>query len=172
MTNGENTAFKSNREFLATRGHAGYNGYRSDAEIFTHTLHYTVDRLGLGIEAFKHVITPLDEADIQQHEDAKFLTYLRHACRHLVIDGPNCVVGCLPDNTLFMAQDQKKLRPGIVGGIPGKFCFASDVCGLEAVMPERDRRRDYQPSHMDTVVVGPERRALTIFGQEQPLLSN
>lgn len=172
MTNGENTAFMSNREFLTTRGFAGYDGYRSDAEIFTHTLHYTVSRLGLGIEAYKHVITPLAEANLRLHADARFLTYLRYACRHLVIDGPNCVVGCLPDNTLFMAQDRKKLRPGIVGGVPGKYGFASQVCGLDAVMPERNCRRDYQPRHLETVVVGPDRHALTIIGQQQPLLSN
>ena len=37
----------------------------------------------------------------------------------MIIDGPNCIIGSLPDNTLFMAQDRKKLRPGIIGQIAG-----------------------------------------------------
>jgi hypothetical protein len=40
-----------------------------------------------------------------------FLKHLKQSCRRLIIDGPNCVIGCLPDHTLFMVQDRKKLRP-------------------------------------------------------------
>lgn len=172
MTNGENTAFGPNREFLASRGFAGYNGYQSDSEIFTHSLHYTMAHLELDIHAFKHVITPLDEGHLTRHPDSRFLTHLKHACRHLIIDGPNCVVGCLPDNTLFMVQDRKKLRPGIVGGVTGKFGFASEVCGLDAAIPHRNKSKDFQPMHLDTVVVGNDRRRLTVFNQCDPLLSN
>ncbi len=172
MTNGQNTASTSNREFLTSRGFSGYDGCQSDAEISTHILHYTLSKLGLGIEAYKHVITPLDRHQLHAHEDAHFLTYLRRTCRHLIIDGPNCIVGCLPDNTLFMVQDRKKLRPGIVGGEPGRYGFATEVCGLDAVYPQRNCRQDYQPLQLETVVVGPDRRGLTIFGQQQPLLSN
>ncbi len=172
MTNGENTAFGPNREFLISRGFAGYNGYQSDSEVFTHSLHYTMTQLGMGIDAFKHVITPLDEDQIKTHPDSRFLTHLKRACRHLIIDGPNCVVGCLPDNALFMAQDRKKLRPGVVGGVAGKYVFATEMCGLDAVIPERDHRQDYQPMHMDTVIVGPDRNHLTVFRQSDPLLAN
>jgi hypothetical protein len=172
MTNGENTAFGPNREFLTSRGFAGYNGYQSDAEVFTHSLHYTLARLGMGIDAFKHVITPLDEDQIKTHPDGRFLTHLKQACRHLIIDGPNCVMGCLPDHTVFMAQDRKKLRPGVVGGVAGKYAFASEVCGLDAAIPDRDHRLDYQPMHMDTVIVGPDRNHFTVFRQTDPLLAN
>lgn len=172
MTNGENTAFGPNREFLTSRGFCGYNGYQSDSEVFTHALHYTINRLGMGINAFKHVITPLDNEQLKTHRDAPFLTHLKHACRHMIIDGPNCVVGCLPDHTLFMAQDRKKLRPGVVGGSPGMYVFASEVCGMDAVLPDRDHRNDYQPMHLDTVIVGPDRRHPTIFKQSDPLLAN
>ena len=172
MTNGENTAFGPNREFLASRGFPGYNGYQSDSEIFTHSLHFTMAHLGLDINAFKHVITPLDEANLNTHSDARFLTHLKYTCRQLIIDGPNCVVGCLPDNTVFMAQDRKKLRPGVVGGVPGHFGFASEVCGLDAAIPERNQRQDFQPMHLDTVSVGPDRRRLTIHRQSDPLLAN
>jgi glutamate synthase domain-containing protein 1 len=172
MANGENTAFGPNREFLTSRGFWGYNGYRSDSEIFTHSLHYTMTYLGLGVDAFKHVITPLDEACLENHPDSQFLTHLKYTCRQLIIDGPNCVVGCLPDKTLFMAQDRKKLRPGIAGGLPGFFGFASEVCGLDAAIPGRDKSQDFQPMHLDTVVVGRDRRHLTIFKQSDALLSN
>jgi glutamate synthase domain-containing protein 1 len=110
MTNGENTAFGPNREFLSSRGFPGYNGYQSDSEIFTHSLHFTMAHLRLGIDAFKHVITPLDQQHLNAHPDAQFLTHLKYSCRQLIIDGPNCVIGCLPDNTVLMAQDRKKLR--------------------------------------------------------------
>jgi glutamate synthase domain-containing protein 1 len=172
MTNGENTAFISNRQFLASRGFAGYRGYQSDSEVFTHSLHYSMTCLGLGLEAYKHVVTPLDADMLSDHPDTEFLTYLKYACRHLIIDGPNCVVGCLPDNTLFMVQDRKKLRPGVAGGQCGKFGFASEVCGLDAAMADREPRRDYQPMHLETVAVTPDRKSLDIYRQTEALLSN
>lgn len=172
MADGENTAFGPNREFLMSRGFPGYNGYRSESEIFTHSLHFTISQMGLGISAFKHVITPLDESSLNKHPDARFLTQLKYACRHLIIDGPNCIVGCLPDNTLFMIQDKKKLLPGIAGGVPGKFGFASEVCGLDAVIPGRHYSRDFEPMHQDTVAVTSDRRGLTILRQSDALFSN
>ena len=172
MTNGENTAFGPNREFLTSRGFRGYNGYQSDSEVFTHSLHFTMTQLGLDLNAFKHVITPLDQGCLDAHPDGNFLLHLKHSCRQLIIDGPNCVVGCLPDNTLFMTQDRKKLRPGIVGGLPGKYGFASEVCGLDAAIPERDQADDFQPMHLDTVAVGNNRRSLTVFRQSDALLAN
>jgi hypothetical protein len=59
MTNGENTAFKPIRDFLESRDFPGYMGYQSDSEVFAHILHYAIAGLGLGIDAYKHVITPL-----------------------------------------------------------------------------------------------------------------
>lgn len=172
MTNGENTAFGPNREFLMSRGFPGYNGYQSDSEILTHSLHFAMSQMNLGINAFKHVITPLDDSSLNAHPDARFLTQLKYACRHLIIDGPNCIVGCLPDDTLFMTHDKKKLRPGVVGGVPGKFGFASEVCGLDATIPERTHSQDFEPMNQDTAVVTSDRRGLTIFRQSDGLLSN
>lgn len=172
MTNGENTAFACNRNFLSSRGFPGYNGYRSDSEVFTHTLHYTLSKLNLGLEAFKHILTPLNEKRIKAHPDGLLLSHLKQSCRQLILDGPNCIVGSLPDHTLFMAQDSKKLRPGIIGGGAGKFAFASEVCGLDALIPERDASRDLQPMHLDTACIGPERRTITLFRQTDPLNGN
>jgi len=169
MTNGENTAFTPIKEFLLSRNFEGYTGYQSDSEVFTHILHYTATKLGLGIEAYKHIITPLQDDDLAAHPDATLLTHLKQSCRRLIIDGPNCVIGCLPDHSLFMVQDRKKLRPGVVGGRPGRYAFSSEICGLDAAIPDRDRQKDFQPMHLDTVIVGPERQEIRICTQTDPL---
>jgi hypothetical protein len=165
MTNGENTAFFPIRDFLMSRGFDGYSGYQSDSEVFTHILHYCRTKLNLGLEAYKHLITPLKDEDIEKHPDAKLLKNLKHSCRKLIIDGPNCVIGCLPDHTLFMLQDRKKLRPGVVGGKPGIYAFSSEICGLDAAIPDRDKSRDFQPMYLDTAIVGPDRQEVKICCQ-------
>ena len=169
MTNGENTAFIPIREFLASRNFPGYTGYQSDSEVFTHILHYTMAKLGLGLEAYKHVITPLKDEDIARHPDAEFLKRLKHSCRRMIIDGPNCVIGCLSDHTLFMVQDRKKLRPGVVGGRPGMYAFSSEICGLDAAIPDRDKSHDFQPMYLDTAIVGPDRKEVSICRQTEKL---
>jgi hypothetical protein len=169
MTNGENTAFIPIRSYLESRGYAGYTGYQSDSEVFTHILHYTLVQLGLGIETYKHVITPLQDDNIGSHPNAMFLKNLKQSCRQLIIDGPNCVIGCLPDHSLFMVQDRKKLRPGVIGGKPGMFALASEICGLDAAIPDRDKHKDFQPMHLDTAMVGPDRLEVKICNQKDPL---
>jgi len=169
MTNGENTAFVPIRSYLESRGFSGYTGYQSDSEVFTHILHYTIKKLGLGIETYKHIITPLQDNDLQNHPNAHFLKNLKQTCRQLIIDGPNCVIGCLLDHSVFMVQDRKKLRPGVVGGRPGMYAFASEICGLDSAIPNRDKHSDFQPMHLDTVVVGPDRQEVSICSQTDPL---
>jgi predicted glutamine amidotransferase len=169
MTNGENTAFVPIKEYLMSRGFPGYTGYNSDSEVFTHILHYSMSSLGFGIEAYKHIITPLQDKDLENHPDGGLLKHLKNACRRLIIDGPNCVIGCLPDNTVFMVQDRKKLRPGIVGGRPGLFAFSSEMCGLDAAIPDRDKGKDFQPMHLDTIIVSPDRQEYKTCSQMEPL---
>ncbi|MEN6483706.1 MAG: glutamine amidotransferase family protein [Syntrophobacteraceae bacterium] len=169
MTNGENTAFVPNREFLSSRGFPGYIGYQSDSEVFTHILHYTINRLGLGLEGYKHIITPLQDEDLENHPNGLLLKNLKHSCRRLIIDGPNCVIGCLPDKTLFAVQDRKKLRPAVVGGRPGLFAISSEICGLDAAIPVRDKNEDFQPMHLDTVMIRPDRQEVKICSQMDPL---
>ena len=169
MTNGENTAFLPIKAYLESRGYPGYIGYESDSEVFSHILHYTMVQLGLNLETYKHVITPLQQEDIVYHPDAAFLKNLKQTCRQLIIDGPNCVIGCLPDHSLFMVQDRKKLRPGVVGGKPGMYAFSSEICGLDAAIPQRDKHKDFQPMHLDTAIVGPDRQEARICSQNDPL---
>ncbi len=170
MTNGENTAFVPIREYLMSRGFPGYTGFQSDSEVFTHILHYTISKLGLPLEAYKHIVTPLQDDDLQRHPDALVLKQLKQSCRRLIIDGPNCVIGSLPDHTLFMLQDRKKLRPGVVGGRAGRYAFSSEICGLDAVIPDRDKSKDFQPMHLDTVMVGPDCQEVSICRQTDRLL--
>jgi hypothetical protein len=171
MTNGENTAFVPIREYLMSRGVTGYQGYQSDSEVFTHIAHYATKRLGLDISAYKHVITPMNDDEMRDHPDREFLSDLKRACRKLIIDGPNCVIGCLPDGSMFMAQDRKKFRPGVVGGNPelGIYGFSSEICGLNAAIPDRDRTKDFQPMHLDTAIVGPDCREVLQCSQKDPL---
>ena len=169
MTNGENTAFIPIKEFLMSRDFEGYTGFQSDSEVFTHILHYTISKLGLGVEAYKHIITPLQDSDLDSHPDATLLRNLKQTCRRLIIDGPNCVIGCLPDHSLFMAQDRKKLRPGVVGGRPGMYAFSSEICGLDAAIPDRDKSKDFQPMYLDTAIVGPDRQEVKICQQTEQL---
>lgn len=169
MTNGENTAFVPNREYLMSRGFPGYIGYQSDSEVFTHIAHYMVNSLGLGIEAYKHIISPLQDEDLLSHPDGGFLKQLKQSCRRLIIDGPNCVIGRLPDNSVFLVQDRKKLRPAVAGGRRGLYAISSEMCGLEAAIPNRDKSKDFQPMHLDTVIIPSDRSEVRICSQTEPL---
>jgi len=153
MTNGENTAFVPIREFLMSRGFSGYTGYQSDSEVFTHILHYVVERLGLPIQYYKDIITPLSSKEMDLRPDREVLHVLKKSLRYLVIDGPNCVIGFTPDGTTFMVQDSKKLRPGVVAGTYGKYCLMSEVCGVDKVIPDRDSSKDIYPMKYDMVIV-------------------
>jgi len=172
MTNGENTAFIPIKEYLQSRGVTGYQGYQSDSEVFTHIAHFTTKKLGLDISAYKHVITPMNDDEMADHQDRELLSNLKKSCRKLIIDGPNCIIGCLSDGSMFMAQDRKKLRPGVVGGNPeiGIYAFSSEICGLNAAIPERDKSKDFQPMHLDTAIVGPDCREVVQCSQKDPLL--
>ena len=107
MTNGENTAFVPISEFLMSRGFPGYSGYNSDSEVFTHTLHYTVRQLGLPLTYYKDVITPLKASELEMREDREALKLLKNSLRPLCIDGPNVVIGFIPDGTCFRIHDSK-----------------------------------------------------------------
>jgi glutamate synthase domain-containing protein 1 len=165
MTNGENTAFVPIREFLMSRKEPGYVGYKSDSEVFTHILHYACNHLHLDLETYKHIVTPLKDEELAVHPDGPWLQRLKRSCRPMIIDGPNCVIGCLPDKTLFMLQDTKKLRPGIVGGHAGLYAFSSEMCGLDEAIPLRDKSKDFQPMKYDTVFVGSQRQEVGQWNQ-------
>lgn len=165
MTNGENTAFVPIREFLSGRGFPGYMGYNSDSEVFTHILHYTNQQLGYPLRYFKDVITPLNDEEMRNRRDREAVRLLKRSLRPLCIDGPNCTIGFTPDGTCFMVQDSKKLRPGVVGGYPGKYALMSEECGLDRAIPDRDRSLDFAPMKYDTAVITPKAREMKLWSQ-------
>jgi glutamate synthase domain-containing protein 1 len=165
MTNGENTAFLPIREYLAGRGFPGYIGYNSDSEVFCHILHYTCKQLGYPLQYYKDIITPLNQSEIQTRSDSEAVSYLKMSLRSLCIDGPNCVIGFTPDGTCFMVQDSKKLRPGVVGGLKGKYGLMSEECGLESAIPDRDNSRDIFPMKYDMVIIKPSAKEVIVWNQ-------
>ncbi len=165
MTNGENTAFVPIREYLTSRGNPGYMGYNSDSEVFTHIMHYVHRSLGYPITYYKDVITPLKEKEIDQRSDARAVRLLKRSLRPLCIDGPNCVIGFTPDGSVFMVQDAKKLRPGVVGGVSGRYGLMSEVCGLDRAVPQRDKSKDIFPMKYDMVIIAPGAREVTVWNQ-------
>jgi len=167
MTNGENTAFVPIKEFLMGRGNPAYMGYNSDSEVFTHILHYVHRTLGFPLTYYKDVITPLNDHEFNGRQDVQALKLLKYSLRPLCIDGPNAVIGFTPDGTMFMVQDAKKLRPGAVGGVPGKYALMSEECGLDSVVPQRDRSLDIFPMKYDMVIVPPGAAEVKVWDQLQ-----
>ncbi len=165
MTNGENTAFVPIRDWLIGKNIPGYLGYQSDSEVFAHILHYTLKKLNLPLEAYKHIITPLTSKELEAHPQGTFLKGLRDSCRRLIIDGPNAIIGTLPDETCMLVMDQKKMRPATVGGRDGAWAIASELCGVDAMVPDRDPSLDFQPMREHTVIIPPHRKELDIWSQ-------
>ncbi len=168
MNNGENNRYKKNKDFLSSRKVKEYNGCTSCSDIFTQILHYSISVLGMNIKNLKHVITPLSEKDLSEHKDGNFLTGLKHSCRDIAVHGAYCMVGTLPDNTLFMTQDSKSISTGVVGGQAGIMAFSSEIIGLEKLLPDRDRKKDYQPVSNEIVILKPSNNGMEIHSQYQP----
>jgi len=165
MTNGENTAFVPIREYLMSRGNPAYMGYNSDSEVFAHILHYIRATLGYPLKYYKDVITPLREDEMERRKDREALRLMKRSLRMLTIDGPNCVIGCDQDGSVFMVQDAKKLRPGVVGGVKGKVGLMSEVCGLTSAVPSRDVEKDVFPMKYDLVRVSPGAEEIEVWNQ-------
>jgi glutamate synthase domain-containing protein 1 len=119
----------------------------------------------LPLEAYKHVITPLSLTELDKHPQGEFLKGLRNVCRRLIIDGPNAVIGTLPDETCLLVMDHKKLRPATVGGREGAWAIASEMCGVDAMIPDRNPAFDFQPMREHTVIIPPDRKELNIWSQ-------
>jgi glutamate synthase domain-containing protein 1 len=165
MTNGENTAFVPIREYLSGRGFPGYMGYNSDSEVFTHILHYTVRQLGFPLHYYKDVITPLKTAELEKRTDADAALLMKQSLRQLCIDGPNMVIGFTPEGEVFMVQDSKKLRPGVVGGVKGRYALMSEECGVDSAVPKRDRSKDIFPMKYDMVIISPDAEEVRVWNQ-------
>jgi glutamate synthase domain-containing protein 1 len=152
MGNGEDTFYQKNKEFLNGL-HPGYIGFESDTQCFLYTLHYVVEQLGWPLAYYKHVLTPLTFEEMNHHPESPVLQHIRQSCQHLEINGPNTVVFVLPDNRMGIVADAKKLRPLVIGRQDDLVAVASEVCGVNAVLSDRDYTTDIYPSERETVII-------------------
>lgn len=150
--NGENTFFTKNMECQKTL-HRGYIGFESDSQNFLYTLHYVLHELKWPIKYYKHVITPLPFVEMEKRADKKELYLIREALAHLEINGPNTIIGHLPDGQMFTCCDSKKLRPVVLGGNDEMVAVTSEVCGLNTILPDRDASKDIYPHEREMVVI-------------------
>lgn len=155
LANGENTFYVKNKECQKSL-HAGYLGFESDSQCFLYTLHYMHRQLKWPLKYYKHVITPLPFEEIKNREDSKVLLAIRESLPHLEINGPNTIIGVLPDGTMINVCDSKKLRPVVIGQNSEMVAVSSEVCGLNDIMPDRDQQQDIYTNERETIVINNE----------------
>lgn len=152
LANGENTFYIKNKEFQKSLN-PGYLGFESDTQCFLYTLHYIHRQLKWPLQYYKHVITPLPVDEINKSADKAVLQALRISLPHLEINGPNTIIGVLPDGTMLNVNDAKKLRPVMIGRTEDTVAISSEVCGVNQIMPERDQTLDIYPNERETIVI-------------------
>lgn len=153
--NGENTFYTRNTEMQKSL-HRGYMGFESDSQNILYSMHYVLRELGWPLRYFKHVITPLPASEAEKKPDGKVLGMIRESFSQLEINGPNAVIGLLPDGRMLAVCDSKKLRPIVAGGNSEMQVITSEVCGLNAIMPDRDASRDVYLGERETFVIDNE----------------
>ena len=133
--------------------HRGYIGFESDSQCFLNTLHYVHHELKWPLTYYKHVITPLPFEEIAERPDKEVLTAIRQSLANLEINGPNTIIGVLPDKKMITCCDSKKLRPVVVGRTDDMVAISSEVCGINEIMPDRDQTKDIYPNEREIVVI-------------------
>jgi len=152
LANGENTFFEKNRLFQKSL-YKGYVGFESDSQCFLYTLHYLNKILKWPLSYYKHTITPLPYEEIIRREDKDILLKIKESLAHLEINGPNTIIGVLPDGTVFTCCDSKKLRPVVIGGTDETVVITSEVNGINEILPERNWDEDIYPHERETVII-------------------
>ncbi len=152
LANGENTFYIKNKECQKSL-HPAYIGFESDSQCFLYTLHYIHRMLKWPLNYYKHVITPLPFEDIQKRSDSDVLLAIRQSLPHLEINGPNTIIGVLPDGTMINVCDAKKLRPVVIGKYKDTVVISSEVCGLNEIIPDRDISQDIYSNERETIII-------------------
>lgn len=150
--NGENTLYTRNTEFQRSL-HRGYIGFESDSQNLLYSMHYVLRELGWPLRFYKHVLTPLPAAEMRIRPDGEALGIIRESLAQLEINGPNAIIGLLPDGKMLALCDAKKLRPIVAGTDGNVFAIASEVCGLNAILPDRDPGNDIYLNERETLVI-------------------
>ncbi|OGH97546.1 MAG: glutamate synthase [Candidatus Melainabacteria bacterium GWA2_34_9] len=157
LVNGENTFYERNKLFQQSL-FDGYIGFESDSQCFLYTLHYLNKVLKWPLNYYKHTITPLPHEEITQRHDKTVLLKIKESLTHLEINGPNTIIGVLPDGTLFTCCDSKKLRPVVIGYTDDTVVITSEVTGINEILPERNWENDIYPHERETVVINNDLR--------------
>ncbi len=157
LANGENTFFERNKLFQKSL-YKGYLGFESDSQCFLYTLHYLSKILKWPLSYYKHTITPLPYDDILKREDKDILLKIKESLAHLEINGPNTIIGVLPDGTVYTCCDSKKLRPVVVGRTEETIVITSEVSGINEILPERNWEDDIYPHERETVIINNDLR--------------
>ena len=55
--------------------------------------------------------------------------------------------------TIRKGNDDEKLRPVVVGGDENMVAIASEVCGINEILPNRDMSKDIYPNEREVVVI-------------------
>jgi len=152
LANGENTFYEKNKLFQE-RLYKGYIGFESDSQCFLYTLHYIHKILKWPLKYYKHVLTPLPFEEIEKTEEKETLISIKSSLANLEINGPNTVIAVLPDNTLFVCCDSKKLRPVVVGVTDDMVIISSEVIGINEVLPNRNSEEDIYPNEREMVII-------------------
>lgn len=155
LANGENTFYVKNKECQQSL-HPAYIGFESDSQCFLYTLHYIHRQLKWPLPYYKHVITPLPFEQIEERDDKDILLAIRQSLPHLEINGPNTIIGVLPDGTMINTCDSKKLRPVVIGRDGDTVALSSEVCGLNDIMPNRDSSKDIYTNERETITINNE----------------
>ncbi|TLM98714.1 glutamate synthase, partial [bacterium] len=108
---------------------------------------------GWPLQYYKHIITPLPFEEVVKRDDREELLAIRQSLAHLEINGPNTIIGTLPDHTMWVVCDAKKLRPIVVGRTKDTVAFSSEVCGINEILPDRNWEDDIYPNEREIVVV-------------------
>ncbi len=152
LVNGENTFYEKNKNFQK-KLHKGYIGFESDSQCFLYSLHYIKNVLKWPLIYYKHTITPLPFDEIEHRDDKDILLKIKASLAHLEINGPNTIIGVLPDGTMYTCCDSKKLRPVVVGQTDDTISITSEVTGINEILPDRDWEKDIYPHEREMVVV-------------------
>lgn len=150
--NGENTMYTRNTEYQKSL-HRGYIGFESDSQNLLYSMHYVLRELGWPIRFYKHVLTPLPAAEMNIRPEKEALGIIRESLAPLEINGPNAIIGLLPDGKMLALCDSKKLRPIVCGTDGDIFAIASEVCGLNSILPHRNAAQDIYLNERETLLV-------------------
>ena len=99
------------------------------------------------------MITPLTFEEMNLRPDSEILRRIRQSLMHLEVNGPNTIVFVLPDGRMGVIADAKKLRPYVIGHDDDMVVSASEVCGVNMILPHRNTELDVYPGERETVVI-------------------